>query len=132
MTYSDRTQLELDKLAAALATLYEAASANETPMVRDSLLLRFVYTFEMAWQTMRLVLQERGDTETPRLAFAVLQTAFKAGMIEDAALWKEIRDSRNGVSHAYDEGFAVRLAAFVRDKALPEFDRLLASLQNPA
>lgn len=82
-SYSDRTKLELDKFADALGTLQEATVALEDRMARDSLLLRYVYTFEMAWQAMLFVLQDRGDRETPRLAFAVLETGFKAGLIRD-------------------------------------------------
>ncbi len=126
--YSDRTQLELHKFAEALTTLQEAAAAPEDRMARDSLLLRYVYTFEMAWQTLLFVLQDIGDRETPRLAFAVLETGFKAGLIRDPALWKEMREARNAVVHAYDEGVAVALSAFVRSKAMAELERLYRSL----
>lgn len=127
--YSDRTKLELRKFADAVATLEEAATGDETRQARDSLLLRYVYTFEMAWQAMRMVLEDQGDTETPRVAFATLETAFKVGLIRDPALWKEMREARNGVVHAYDEDKAVALAAIVRQKALPALVRLLAELR---
>lgn len=127
--YSDRTTLELQKFADALATLEEAADANETRMARDSLLLRYVYTFEMAWQTMRQVLSDKGDTETARIAFSTLETAFQVGMIRDAALWDDLRKARNGVVHAYDEGDAIALAALVREKGVPTLRQLLAELQ---
>jgi nucleotidyltransferase substrate binding protein (TIGR01987 family) len=126
--FSDRTRLELRKFAEALASLKEAAEEDESRKARDSLLLRYVYSFEMAWQSMRLVLEDRGDTETPRVAFATLETAFKVGMIEDPALWKRLREARNGVVHAYDEDRAIALAALVRDEGLPTLDRLLAEL----
>ena len=132
MTPSDQTQLQLDKFAKALETLREAAAESETRMARDSLLLRFVFTFEMAWQAMRLALRDRGDDETPRVAFAVLETAFKVRMVTDADLWTQLRDARNGVSHAYDEAMAIRLAALVRALAIPEFGRLLEALKADA
>lgn len=129
--HSDQTQLQLRKFADALATLRETANDDEDRKTRDSLLLRYVYTFEMAWQSMRAVLQDRGDDETPRIAFAALETGFKVGYITDAALWKRLREGRNGVSHAYDESMAIALAAMVRVEAIPEFERLLAHLQAP-
>lgn len=127
--YSDRTKLELRKFADALAVLEEASLEDETRMARDSLLLRYVFTFEMAWQAMRQVLLDRGDTETPRVAFSTLETAFEVGMIRDPALWDELRKARNGVVHAYDESEAIVLAALVRQKALPALRTLLAELQ---
>ena len=132
MTASDQTRLQLDKFAKALETLREAAAENETRMARDSLLLRFVFSFEMAWQAMRLVLRDRGDDETPRVAFAVLETAFKLRMVTDADLWTQLREARNGVSHAYDEAMAITLAALVRELAIPEFGRLLEALKGTA
>lgn len=126
--HSDRTLLELRKFADALTALQEAAGEIEDRKGRDSLLLRYVFTFEMAWQSMRQVLQDRGDTETPRVAFATLETAFKVGFIRDAGLWKAMREARNGVVHAYDEEEAIKLAAFVRQRALPELEALLATL----
>jgi hypothetical protein len=66
--HSDQTQLQLRKFADALATLKDTAADDEDRKTRDSLLLRYVYTFEMAWQSMRAVSQDRGDDETPRVA----------------------------------------------------------------
>jgi hypothetical protein len=57
---------------------------------------------------------------------------FKLGYIRNAALWKRLREGRNGVSHAYDEAMAVALAAMVRVDAIAEFERLLAHLQAQA
>ncbi len=127
--YSDRTQLELRKFADAVATLEEAAGEDETRIARDSLLLRYVFTFETAWQAMRQVLADRGDDETARVAFSTLETAFKVGMIRDAALWDELCKARNSVVHAYDEEEAIALAALVRTKGLPALQHLLAELK---
>ncbi|MEI8323804.1 MAG: HI0074 family nucleotidyltransferase substrate-binding subunit [Betaproteobacteria bacterium] len=127
--YSDRTLLELRKFDEAVAALEEAVGEDESRKARDSLLLRYVYTFEMAWQAMRLVLTDRGDTETPKIAFATLETAFVVGMIHDPALWKDMREARNAVVHAYDEDKAIALAAFVRNKAFAVLKRLAVELR---
>ena len=55
MTTTPQTLLQLEKFDQALTTLKETAQESESRTVRDSLLLRFVYTFEMAWQAMRAV-----------------------------------------------------------------------------
>ena len=130
--HSEQTQLQLRKFADALATLVDTADDDEDRKTRDSLLLRYVYTFEMAWQSMRAVSQDHGNDETRRVAFASLEMGFKVGYITDAALWKRLREGRNGVSHAYDESMAVALAAMVRVEAIPEFERLLVHLRAQA
>ena len=130
MTTTPQTLLQLEKFDQALTTLKETAQESESRTVRDSLLLRFVYTFEMAWQAMRAVLRDRGDDETPRVAFEAIAMGFKTRLIVDADLWKRLREGRNGVSHAYDEQMAIGLSAMVRADAIPEFDRLLAHLRS--
>lgn len=132
MNFSEQTQLQLTKFEQALATLKETAEDSEDRKTRDSLLLRYVYTFEMAWQSIRSVLRDRGDDETPRVAFAALETGFKVGYIRNEALWKKLREARNGVSHAYDEPMAIALSAMVRGDAIPEFERLLTQLRKSA
>lgn len=130
MLFSDQTALQLQKFERAVLSLEEAAAEDADRKGRDSLLLRFVFTFEMVWQSIRAVLRDRGDDETPRVAFAALATGFKVGYISDKALWKRLRDARNRVSHAYDEPMAIDLAGTVRADALPEFRRLLTLLKS--
>lgn len=43
-----------------------------------------------------------------------------------------MRDARNAVVHAYDEGVAMALSAFVRGSAMTELDRLLRALEEGA
>ena len=123
MGLSDRSTLALAKFERALAALREVMDANETAMARDALLLRYVFTFEMAWQAMNAILRDLGE-DPPRVASEVLKTAFVTRLIEDPDLWRALREARNEVSHAYDEKRAIAIAALVRAKALPAFDRL--------
>ena len=44
---NQRLALELDKLTAALAVFRESVDNDESRKARDSMLLRFVFTFEM-------------------------------------------------------------------------------------
>lgn len=131
MAFSEKAMLQLTKFESALQTLKETALDDEDRKTRDSLLLRYVYTFEMAWQSIRAVLIERGDDELPRVAFAALERGFKAGYLDDEDIWRRLREARNGVSHAYDEPMAIALSAMVRVDAIPEFERLLAKLRKP-
>ena len=82
--------------------------------------------------TQALATLKETAVETPRVAFAALETAFKMRYITDESLWDRLRKGRNGVSHAYDEDMAIGLAAMVRLDAIPEFERVLAHLQAQA
>lgn len=126
---SERTKLQIETLGKALATLHRALGMNETPEIRDSVIKRFEYTFEMAWKALHRTLTDRGES-LPQMVSAVLPAAFVARMIGDADLWNQIRDYRNLTAHAYDEKVAIDVAAFVRAVAVAEFDRLFTDLSK--
>ncbi len=124
----ERFEQRRDQFDRALARLHEALVENETPLVRDALIQRFEFTFEMAWLSLFDFLAWKGE-RVAKQAWAVLPVAFQALLIEDAQLWDEVRISRNQTSHTYDEAKAIVVAAFVREKAIPAFDTLQARLR---
>ena len=126
---NDRLALELDKLTAAIAVLRESMDDDESRKARDSMLLRFVFTFEMAWRSMKFAMAARG-LSTPDYAAAVLRAALQAQIIVDATLWDTLREYRNDVSHAYEEAKAIKIAAYVREHALPAFEQILSDLRS--
>ena len=123
-----RFELALQSYESALARLHEALALDETGIVRDALIQRFEFTFEMAWKAMYRWLRARG-ADVNEEAFAVLPRAFANNLITDEAAWSETRQKRNLTSHTYREQMAVEVAAFVRAVAAPKFDELLATLK---
>lgn len=126
-----------EKQAAQLARFKKALKAFEQAVAEDdgdvksrnSVLLSYVFTFEMAWRTLRVALAVRG-LDVPDYAAAVLKAALQGRLIDDATGWEQLKDHRNNVSHAYDEVMAVRIAAFVREHAAPLCHRLLSRLER--
>lgn len=126
MAARERFLQQLEYFEQALARLKEVLAMSETDVIRDALIKRFEFTFEMAWKAMYRWLRAQ-DVDIPEEAFAVIPRAFNAGLIEDDAGWTEIRKARNKTAHTYDEKKAVEVAAFVRVEAMP---RLLALLER--
>ncbi len=118
-----RFELQREHFEKALARLEEALQLDENDIVRDAIVQRFEFTFEMAWKTMFHYLAGRGE-RLPKKAWAVLPEAFTALLIEDAEVWERLRDYRNDTSHEYDEGKAIELAAYVRDQGVGAFRAL--------
>ena len=91
----------------ALARLQEAVAQPETPILRDAVIQRFEFTFELVWKALQLYLEHRGlECGSPRTA---LKKSFSEGLIatlEEADLWLQMLDDRNLTSHAYDEELA--------------------------
>lgn len=122
-----RFELARDQFRLALARLHEALAENETEIVRDALIQRFEFTYELAWKCMFYWLRSQKE-QVPEMVRPVIQAAFRAGLIADAGLWEQIKDCRDETSHTYNEKKAIEVAAFVRDVAARVFDALLEKL----
>ena len=129
---SDKTERfyeQREQFDRALRKLHEVLQENETEIVRDALIQRFEFTFEMAWLSLYRYLSIKG-VKVARQAWAVFPEAFQSLLIEDAELWEKVRDCRNLTSHTYDESKAVEVAAFVRANAIHAFDTLQEKLRT--
>lgn len=127
--FRDRYVLAYSQFGKALARLHEAVDTDETPMVRDALIQRFEFTYELGWKCMFYWMRDEGE-KIPEMVRPVLQAAFRCELIGDPGLWEKIKDSRNETSHTYNENKAIEVASFVRVKALDAFDALHARMQS--
>jgi nucleotidyltransferase substrate binding protein (TIGR01987 family) len=98
------------ELSNAAARLREAVAQPETDLVRDAVIQRFEFTFELVWKSLQLYLERQGlDCGGPR---STLKKAFAEGLIssnEEADVWLQMLEDRNLTSHAYDEALAARI-----------------------
>jgi len=111
----------------ALARLQEAVAQTETPILRDAVIQRFEFTFELVWKALQLYLEHRGlECGSPR---ATLKKSFSEGLIqtpEDADVWLQMLDDRNLTSHAYDEA----LAQGIYQHIVQNYTPLLSQMAN--
>jgi nucleotidyltransferase substrate binding protein (TIGR01987 family) len=136
--------IDLSPLRKALAMLDEAlafwnAQPDATPLkphLRSAVIQSFEFGYELSVRLLRRVLIERAESaeRVADISFNdLLRSAADAGLMSDAARWREWREMRNATSHAYDEAkaqaVAGRAAAFAAD-ARALLDTLEASLAN--
>ena len=124
----ERFELVRQQFERALVRLHEALDQNETDFMRDALIQRFEFTYELGWKCMFYWLRAQQE-KVPEVVRPVIQAAFRAELIADADLWEKIKDYRDETSHTYDEKKAIAVAAFVRAQAVHGFDALLAKLK---
>lgn len=127
--HCERFELARTQFGKALARLHEAIEADETPLIRDALIQRFEFTYELAWKSMFYWLRDQGE-KVPEMVSPVLQAAFRCELISDPQVWEETKDSRNETSHTCNEVKAIEVASFVRSHALLAFDALHVRLQT--
>ena len=98
------------ELLNAAKRLREAVAQPESDLVRDAVIQRFEFTFELVWKSLKLYLERQGlDCGGPR---STLKKAFTEGLIEspdEADVWMLMLEDRNLTSHAYDEALAMRI-----------------------
>ncbi len=91
----------------AFSLLQEIIEANEDitvleAIVKEGIVQRFEYTFELAWKTLKDKMIEDGlliDKISPKYIFKL---AFQSKYIEDVDLWIAMTNDRNLMSHTYD------------------------------
>lgn len=105
----------------ALKRLEEAIARYQTApsdtLYRDGLIQRFEFTFELAWKSLKEYMEDQGMVMTIVSPRSVLKEAYAAGIIDNPDIWNEAVDSRNLMSHIYDEETAISIA----DRVSSEF-----------
>lgn len=112
----------------AVARLREAVDAAPTVFVRDALLQRFEFCWELGWKAGKGWLLRQGVTSnTPR---AVYEGLLSAGILEDGNRWSHLQRLRNLTSHTYDEALAEQVAADLRSQGVEDFEKFAAHVKR--
>ena len=92
-------------------------------VVAMALIQAFEFCFELSWKTLKDYLKYEGVEEavTPR---QVLKLAFHFEMLDDGALWIDMLENRNLLSHTYDEATAQRAKHLILEKYVPAIHEL--------
>jgi nucleotidyltransferase substrate binding protein (TIGR01987 family) len=123
-----RLSERISEFQQALSQLRKALAQPKNEYIRDSVIQRFEFTYELAWKMLKLKLAFEGiEATTPR---AVFQEALQAGFIHDGNLWTDLQKMRNLSSHTYDEKLAEQVYDFVSNSAVKLFTDLQATTQK--
>lgn len=132
--YNDSVALDLAAFRSALASLRKAVTRSQAEPaddeVRDSVIQRFEYTYELAWKTLKRYLAQEGVSEVTTLSQRDLyREAAARGLLEDPIAWFGYQKARNETSHTYNAEKArevhARAVVFCDDAS-----KLLAELEG--
>lgn len=100
----------------AVSRLEEACAQPESSFLRDSVIQRFEFSWELAWKMLKLRLAFLGiEALNPR---DVIRQSLQAGLIQDGNAWTAAQHHRNMTSHTYDEPLSRVVYAFVCSQAV--------------
>ena len=111
----------------AFAALKEALAQPKNSFIRDSVIQRFEFTYELGWKAMKLWLE--GKEIDVRNARDTLKEALEQGLIRDGNGWSELHRARNLTSHTYDVALAEQVYEIIANRAVPLFEALDAAFR---
>ncbi len=117
----------VDRLAEAC--LRFAATGGQDALLRDGLIQRFEFCFELAWKAAQAA--AAAEAVVVRSPKSALAHALQCGWAQDEALWFRMLEARSLSTHTYSEPIAAELAEEI-PRFLPELEVLLNSLPPPA
>jgi len=140
---SDRglPELDLSSLARALGQLESAihswAEKPEDTLIRDAVIQRFEFTYELSVRTLRRYLRSiaASEDEVDILSFKeLIRRAGELRLVRGGTLeWGDFRQARNDTVHTYNEIRATEVAAAAKEfaeEARVLFDNLSRRIQE--
>ena len=110
----------------AVCRLEEACAQPENGFIRDSVIQRFEFSWELAWKVLKLRLSYLGvEALNPR---EVIRQSVQMGVIKDGNAWTEAQRQRNLTSHTYDEALSLAVYAFIQHQGCPLLRELADSV----
>ncbi len=108
-----------DPLKKALACLEDILGQDMNEYIRDGVIQRFEYTFELSWKLLKRYFKEIGREDIPAGPRPLIKEAGKEGLISDVEIWLKFLESRNKSTHIYNEQEAE--SVFLEAKNFPSY-----------
>ncbi len=119
MTKAEALEKQFER---ALKKFDEILKEKKTEIVRDSAILRFEFTFDVAWKALKEYLENNKKVivASPGDCF---REAYRTGVIAYDDAWLKMAKERNEAVHTYKEELAEKLY-----EKLPTFLKMFAEL----
>lgn len=130
---SDFSFLPLEKTIERLAEGLQLYAENNSDIIRDGLIQRFEFSYEISHKILKRFLQNisANSEQFDEMNFAdLIRSANQQNLLlGNWQNWKKYRDMRNRTSHTYDEQVAIAIVAELPD-FLKEIQYLLAKIKE--
>ena len=116
----------------ALKLLSEALVEPQklSDLEKEGAIQRFEYTVELAWKTLKDYLEASGVALEQKTPKHVIKQAFAANLIADGQLWIDMLETRNSMSHTYDDAAVEVAIPAIASRYLPALEELYRFLRT--
>jgi nucleotidyltransferase substrate binding protein (TIGR01987 family) len=94
------------------------------PIVKEGIIQRFEYTFELAWKTLNDLMQEDGlevEKVSPKFVFKL---AYQSKYIDEIEPWLKMTGDRNLMAHTYNFETFDKMLRSLKQDYFPLLERL--------
>jgi nucleotidyltransferase substrate binding protein (TIGR01987 family) len=97
-------EIDISPLILAFDQFHEALKIAQSDLEKAGTLQYFEFTYELAWKTLKRVLQARGKVlNSPK---TVIREAALEGLLDDPEIWFDFTKDRNDTVHSYNKSVA--------------------------
>lgn len=103
---------------------------GKNDIIRDSLIQRFEFTYELTHKTLKEFMKYLGVTLENSFPRTIFKKAFVNNLISDDKVWINLLEDRNLTSHIYNENMADEIADRIVTKYVFAIEELVENLGN--
>lgn len=103
---------------------------GKNEIVRDSLIQRFEFTYELTHKTLKEFMKYLGVTLENSFPRTIYKKAYTNNLISDDKVWISLLEDRNSTSHIYNENLASEIAERIVHDYVPAIGELIDNLEK--
>lgn len=99
-------------------------------IIRDSLIQRFEFTYELTHKTLKEFMKYLGVTLENSFPRTIFKKAYVNNLISDDKVWINLLEDRNSTSHIYNENMAEEIADRITHEYVNAISELIDNLEK--
>lgn len=103
---------------------------GENDIIRDSLIQRFEFTYELTHKTLKEFMKYLGVTLENSFPRTIFKKAYVNNLISDDKVWINLLEDRNSTSHIYNENMSNEIADRIVNKYVDAICELVENLEK--
>lgn len=103
---------------------------GDNDIIRDSLIQRFEFTYELTHKTLKEFMKYLGVTLENSFPRTIFKKAYVNNLISDDKVWINLLEDRNSTSHIYNENMAKEIADRIQNQYVYAISELIDNLEK--